>query len=135
MSEDRWLDIEGLFAEAADLAPAERHALLDARCVNDPGLRAELESLLDSHDRAGEFLRVPILTPSAAETALDTVDPPPLATRPGDLIGGRFRLLEQIGTGGMGIVYRAERADGQYDEQVAVKLLASPIPSPEAVRR
>jgi tetratricopeptide (TPR) repeat protein len=135
MSEDRWLDIEGLFAEAADLAPAERHALLDARCANDPGLRAEVESLLDSHDRAGEFLRVPILTPSTARMALDAVDPPPPPTRPGDLIGGRFRLLEQIGTGGMGIVYRAERADGEYDEQVAVKLLASPIPSPEAARR
>jgi non-specific serine/threonine protein kinase/serine/threonine-protein kinase len=130
MSEASWIEIEALLAEAAALGGSERQALLDARCAGKPGIRSEVESLLASHDRAGEFLEMPILTAAGIplhtrETSIDA----------NALVAGRFRLLEQIGEGGMGVVYRARRDDGEYDEQVAVKLLASSMHSAEAVRR
>ena len=133
MSEASWVEIEALFAEATELGPSERQALLDARCAGKPALRSEVESLLASHDRAGAFLQRPILTDAAAPLPLRDVDSTQLEA--GDLVAGRFRLLEQIGAGGMGVVYRARRDDGEYEEQVAVKLLASSMHSAEAVRR
>lgn len=133
MSEPGWIEIEALFAEAAELDPSERQALLDARCAEKPGIRSEVESLLGSHDRAGVFLQMPILTGSGNPLHARDADSTSLQT--GDLVAGRFRLLEQIGAGGMGVVYRARRDDGEYEEQVAVKLLASSMHSAEAIRR
>jgi serine/threonine protein kinase len=74
-------------------------------------LRSEVESLLAAHDRAGSFLEVKtqISSDSARELSLVSKQL------------GPYRLLEPIGHGGMGTVYRAERADGQFQKQVAVK--------------
>ena len=58
----------------------------------------------------------------------------PRPGEPGQTIG-RFRLVEQIGEGGMGVVYRGERADGEFVEQVAIKLIAAPLHDPDALRR
>src|SRR5215831_8623287 len=93
-----WTRIKAIFDEALDRPPAERAALLATRCVNEPDLRAEIESLLASHEGAGEFL-----TGSATDALPEEVV--------SDLTGhtlGSFRLIEAIGRGGMGIVYRAE---------------------------
>jgi non-specific serine/threonine protein kinase/serine/threonine-protein kinase len=121
-----WDDIETLFAEAMELAPGERAALLDARCGGRTELRAEVEALLASHDGSGDFLG-------------SMTGPPrnPLADAP-SLLGqtmGRYRLLERVGEGGMGVVYRGERADGQFAEQVAVKLIPLAIANTDTLRR
>jgi eukaryotic-like serine/threonine-protein kinase len=119
MNEDRWADVESVFSDALALDADARRLLLDARCAGRPAMRAEVESLLASHDRAGSFLQ-------AATIAHGGVDMPRMPDLAGEIVG-RFRLLERIGEGGMGVVYRAERADGEFSEQAAVKLLTTPI--------
>jgi eukaryotic-like serine/threonine-protein kinase len=126
MATDGWTDVEALFAAAVELPVSERARLLDARCASDPALRAEVEALLAAHDNAGDFLDAPPPLPSAG--------PEP----PEDLTGrtvGPFRLLEAIGRGGMGVVYRAERTGGDFSQRVAVKVIDAPVRSPEILRR
>ena len=125
MSNDSWTEIESVFAEAAELDQAERGALLDVRCAGRPELRREIESLLVSHDAVGRFMTVAHASPA---------DPQRVRDHAGEIVG-RFRLLERIGEGGMGVVYRAERADGEFAEQVAVKVLSAPIHTTDALRR
>ena len=120
-----WTEVEELFDAAVDLEAAERAALLDARCPDRPDLRAEVESLVEAHLRAEQ------LQPSHAEP-----DPTPIMPSPGPgSVIGSFRLVEPIGAGGMATVYRAERADGTFEQQVAIKLIATPVSQAGAARR
>jgi eukaryotic-like serine/threonine-protein kinase len=127
MSGESWEEVEAIFASAAELGPAERAALIEARCSGRPELRAEVESLLASHDGVGRFL-------DTASMGSDRKG----AESPADLSGrmiGRYRLLERVAEGGMGVVYRAERTEDEFREQVAVKLIAVPLHSVDALRR
>ena len=90
---------------------AQREALLSVLRLHEPLVAAEVASLLESHDRPGDFL-----------PSLPVDDEPP------DLAGrsvGAYRLLTLLGTGGAGAVYLAERSDGSFAKRVAVKLLSS----------
>jgi eukaryotic-like serine/threonine-protein kinase len=127
MNSESWEEVEAIFASVAELGPAERAALLEARCSGRPDLRAEVESLLASHDDAGRFLET-------ASTGSDRDGAPSSGDLSGRMIG-RFRLLERVAEGGMGVVYRAERAEDEFREHVAVKLLAVPVHSADALRR
>ena len=90
-----------LFLAARELrSPAERGEFLDRACAGDAVLRAEVEALLEAGDRAGDFLQSP--APAV------TVDQQPLAERPGAVVGP-YKLLEQIGEGGFGVVFMAEQ--------------------------
>ncbi len=117
MTPERWQQIRELFDEAAVLDGEERAGFLDQACAADAELRREVESLLVSDDRAGTgFLNTPAidLTPRS-----DGAGAP---TRVGRRIGA-YNIVQEIGRGGMGEVYRAGRADGQYEKQVAIKLV------------
>ena len=127
MSDESWVEIEALFAEAAELPAVARQAFLDARSAGRPALRAEVESLLASHDGSGGFMHVATRGSGAFDDVLSRGEP-------GQTIG-RFRLVERIGEGGMGVVYRGERADGEFDDQIAIKLVAAPLHDPAALRR
>lgn len=114
MTPERWRQICEVFDRAVALRVEERAAHLDTVCANDPDLRQEVESLLFSHQQAGTgFLNTP---------AVDLRGPSPAPTRVGRRIGA-YNILEEIGRGGMGEVYRAGRADGQYKKEVAIKLV------------
>jgi tetratricopeptide (TPR) repeat protein len=117
-----WEEVEAIFADAVELAPAERARLLDRRCEGRPRLREEVLTLLAAHDTAGGFL--------AVEGSANAAGAAPL---PQQAIGP-FRLIEPIGEGGMGVVYRAERADGEFTQQVAIKLLDASLRG-DALRR
>ncbi len=110
-----------LFGEAVELGHEERGHFLD-KCRLEAEFRAELDSLLAAHNSASEQLqRAP------AELLAD------LEAEPGNHLGervGPYRLLEELGRGGMGVVYLAERADGSFEQQVAVKCINRALVSP-----
>ena len=115
MTPERWEQIKAVFTRAIALDGVARMAYLDSACGPDAELRAEVESLLASSPPEGDhFLDTPAmrlpLAPSAASHAA------------GRRVGP-YELLEELGRGGMGEVYRAHRADGQYKQQVAIKLI------------
>src|SRR6516162_9469211 len=93
-----------IFKAAVKLAPERRAAYLDQTCGADPELRREVESLLRAYDAPGSFLQDPADRPRA------TVDNAPLTEGPGTAIGP-YKLLQQIGEGGMGVVYMAEQQE------------------------
>jgi eukaryotic-like serine/threonine-protein kinase len=115
MTPERWQQIREVFDRAVSLEAGDRLAYLDTACGPDSELRREVESLLCSDREAGTgFLNTPAVDLTQAE--------PPAASRVGRRIGA-YNILEEIGHGGMGEVYRAGRADGQYEKEVAIKLV------------
>jgi hypothetical protein len=82
--------------------PAERAAYLEQACAGDPALRQRIERLLQAHGRPDGFLEGPALGLAG------TVHEPPITERPGSIIGP-YKLMEQIGEGGMGLVFVAEQ--------------------------
>jgi WD40 repeat protein/serine/threonine protein kinase len=118
---------ESLFIEALlKPTPEARAAFLDAACADDAALRRAVELLLRAHERAGPFLRDP------AAAAASTVDAP---TRegPGTVVGP-YRLLEQIGEGGFGVVFMAEQV-APVRRKVALKVLKPGMDSKQVVAR
>src|SRR5262249_43139486 len=97
-------------------SPEERAAFLDAACGADVELRRRIEALLRAHDEAGGFLRD---QPAARDPAA-TVDRPD-SEGPGSVVGP-YKLLEQIGEGGFGVVFLAEQTQ-PVRRKVALKVL------------
>ena len=122
MKPERWERLKELFVEAQSLDGVERERFLDGVSTDAPDLRAELESLLAAEQDAGRFLEA-----SAAEDLLrdlQTPAPSPLGRR-----FGPYRVISEIGRGGMGVVYRAARADDAFHKEVALKLLHTDLES------
>jgi len=128
MDAGRWQRIKTLFDAAQARSPSERAAFLREACAGDVALRKEVHSLLRAHETAGP-----------ADRFLECMDAA-LHHRPSEegLMGkriGPYELVEELGEGGMGRVFLARRADGQFDQQVALKLLGVGFSSPEAKER
>jgi tetratricopeptide (TPR) repeat protein/tRNA A-37 threonylcarbamoyl transferase component Bud32 len=114
-------ELENLFEQAVGLAANEREQFLAKHC-SDPDLRRELELLL-AHDRGAETF----LQRAVSEEASSTLQT--LVFSPGQRLGP-YRVLSIIGRGGMGLVYLAERADGKFEQRVAIKVLQSDVDLP-----
>ncbi len=125
MSDQRLDRLEELLAEVLERPAEARSAFLDEACGDDLGLRRELEELLGVHEEASRFFDG--LTGEIAAAAPLELDS---AARPRMQIGP-YRTLEAVGHGGMGAVYRAERVDGAFDQQVALKLLHLDMETPQ----
>ncbi|MFN2542022.1 MAG: protein kinase [Chthoniobacterales bacterium] len=126
LTAERWQRIKEIVAEALEeKSPTARAALIKERCGDDAELLREVESLLDQTtgsfenfaDNATESLRrqMSILAPDARV--------------------GAYRILREIGRGGMGAVYLAERADGAFEKDVAIKVLKRGTDTDEVLRR
>src|SRR6266581_3776775 len=105
-----------IFAEALDLPLSERAAHLDRACAGDEKLRRRVEGLLLTHDQAGGFLERP-----PVEMAIGSRVGASAGEKPGDRIG-RYKLLQQIGEGGCGVVYMAEQEE-PVNRRVALKII------------
>jgi non-specific serine/threonine protein kinase/serine/threonine-protein kinase len=104
LSPAQWSQVEVLFADVLALPPAQRRRQLDGR-TEDPAVRAEVEALLSAAATGAGFLASPAAVVGKGA--------------PGDsLLAGRV-----LGCGGMGEVYEADRADGQFEQQAALKVL------------
>jgi len=126
--------VKQLFHAALEREPHERRTFLADICADDFALRQEIESLLSLFSEHQDFLQSPIFELSAADVAAQVLAEKDEPSIIGQLIGS-YRLIRKIGHGGMGAVYLAERDDGHYDQQVALKLIKRGMDSEELVRR
>ena len=123
---DRWTQIEAIFLEGADLPVGERAAFLDARCGGDAQLREEVLSLLRF-----DGVEEPHVMDAIHAGVASALGENPAA---GQLLGP-YRIEREIGRGGMSVVYLASRADGEFQKQVAVKLIKRGMDTAAVVER
>ncbi len=122
--------VEDIFLAALEKStPEERVAFLDAACKDDLDLRRRVERLLGAHPKAEGFLESPA-RPAGEETAAYV----PAKEHVGALIAGRYKLLEQIGEGGMGTVWVAEQTQ-PVRRKVALKLIKAGMDSKSVLSR
>ena len=130
MTPERWREIREVLHEALELGLQERSEYLDCACAADSSLRGEVESLLASSDEArSSFLESLPLAHVSLTEGVETED----------AMGGRrlgvYQLVRRIGQGGMGTVFLAVRADGEFRRQVAVKLILPGLNSDDVLKR
>jgi serine/threonine protein kinase/tetratricopeptide (TPR) repeat protein len=140
MTPERWKQIEDVFQTAVDLPPRERRQYIVEACTGDDTLREQVEHLVAQHDRAGDFIEAPAIAvanfqhtsgPDATTlSTTDSFDDPSIGRRV-----GVYRILREIGRGGMGAVYLAERADSEFRRQVAIKLIKRGMDTDFILRR
>ncbi|MCG8460165.1 MAG: serine/threonine protein kinase, partial [Holophagales bacterium] len=122
-AEERWALLERLFHAALELPPHEQEAFLGREC-RDPAQRRQLVAMLACDRRSGDPIAEAVEGLCCAVRVGDSEPASGRAAGEGDLGRmGPYRLLEQAGQGGLGAVYLAERADGQFQRQVAVKVV------------
>ena len=115
MEKPHWQQIEALFDHALSLGPAERERYVAALSLEDPAMGLELASLLSASESAGGFMAQPASTSRAVE------GPATESLAAGTRLGA-WRIVRLLGHGGMGEVYEAARADGQFEQRAALKL-------------
>jgi len=127
MNGPSWSRVKRVFQRAVELEGTERDAFVEEACAADRALRAEVASLLAAHDEAGDFISRPLI-------AVDPQDFEQPATFPHQQIGP-YRIVEELGAGGMGHVYRGVRVDGEIDQQVAIKIIRASRATPSILQR
>lgn len=128
MTPERWQQIKKILDQVVMVTPDERAVLLDQACKDDQTLRQEVESLLQEHS----------LTSAGLLDSPITFDDPTQQGNGESWAGrriGPYEVIELIGEGGMGAVYRAARADEQYKKQVAIKIVKHGLDTPFARAR
>jgi len=129
MNSQRWQQVRVLFEDAVGRPRPERQAFLDRACGGDEALLHEVLLLLAADDDETPFLDAPMSMDALLVMAKDAE-----ASREGEPIGP-YRLVRKLGQGGMGTVYLAERADGQFRKQVALKLVRQGLHPDDLPRR
>ena len=124
MTGARWGEVKAVLAAVLEAPPEKRAALIDTLCGSDGEMRASVESMLAMEARAEELLNTQVV-PGAA---LRSEDPAPEQIGP-------YRVLREIGRGGMGVVYLGERADGEFRRQAAIKVITSGLRDADLERR
>lgn len=120
----RWRQVKEIFQTVVELPAEERPRYLSFACKGDSGLQAEVEAMLSADRQADRFLE---------SSPFQSI--PQTPSRALDRRIGPYRILRQIGHGGMGAVYLAERADGNFEQRVAIKIIRRGMDTVEMLRR
>jgi len=131
---DRWNEIDAEFGRLLLMSTGERVRALDELSAADAEMGAEVASLLTASTKAETFLESPAIEHCRPMLEDDLELRPYAADARGQLVG-RYRLVSPIGRGGMGDVWLAERADGAFDQRVALKLVKRGMDSEEVLMR
>src|SRR6185436_19496412 len=126
-----------VFSATRRLSAEERAAYLDEACAGDAALRQRVEELLRATEEAGAFLQVPALGAQRPADVLPSTNLLPSVAAPGEKAGdriGRYKLLQQIGEGGCGIVYMAEQEE-PVRRRVALKVIKLGMDTKQVVAR
>lgn len=126
MTPDTWEKVKDIFSMAVALEAGERELTLDRVCGGDARLRAEVEALLRSNDENHGFIEEPVFR---VQDAIPSAE-----TSTGRCIGP-YRVEREVGRGGMGTVFLARRHDGEFHQEVAIKIVSNSLLSSEALRR
>jgi len=134
LTPERWAQIRQIFDGALERPEVDRAAYLRVVCARDEELRREVESLLSSHDSAGDFLDKPAANISGVTRTLvsSSVE---LPEYPAGYRVGPYELQKCIGRGGMGSVWLAARFDNEFKKKVAIKLVKRGMDTQEILRR
>ena len=128
MQAERWQRVENILQSAIDCASEQRSDFLDEACGGDDELRREIESLLALNDKSG------FTDASAFDEAIASLERRS-AEMDGERIIGCYRVLREIGRGGMGSVYLAARADDQFQKLVAIKIIRRGLDTDDIIER
>ena len=131
MTPERLRRIRAVYEAALEMDPAAREEFLERECQADGDLRKEVERLLGAREHLPEWLAGPLLGP--AGPVLDAMAKAAPGMEGRQLRG--YELIREIGRGGMGTVYLAERADGTYRKQVAIKIVHDEKKNSEILER
>ncbi len=127
MTRDEWQRIKSITADAWDQPDEARAAFVAAACAGDEALLREVESLLRAAVDAEDLYETPAIALPGGAEALGEI------ARSGPVVSGArigvYRIVRELGHGGMGAVYLANRADGEFEQQVAIKFVGSRIAS------
>ncbi len=126
MDEKNWHNVKEIFLAALEKDASDRTGFLDEICADDSDLRQEIESLLASHEEIEDFIEKPafevgeVFTTGANQTEKHF---------------GNYKIIHEIGAGGMGAVFLAERSDGEFEQKVAIKIIRQAIAESELISR
>ncbi len=134
MTSEQWQAVRTVLERALEMPQAERTSYLDHACAGDPAMRQEVESLLQADEQATHAFLAGKAIDHVELSAEMTADHARADTLQGRRIGS-YLVLEEIGHGGMGTVYRATRADDQFSQQVAVKVVRGGLGDRLAIQR
>lgn len=135
LSAERWRRVKQITSDALERPESERPSWLAGVCAGDEALRREVESLLRAHARAGQFLETPgVAEAGAAEVVVTAALQGSMPIAAGRSIGP-YRIIRELGQGGMGVVYLAERADAVFEKKAAIKVVRGGFASAALMER
>jgi serine/threonine-protein kinase len=130
MTTERWRRIEELVLSALEFDSAQREEFLQGACAGDTALRAEVESFLAVQSEAQDFISSP-----AVAYAIGYLPREETVEQMTDHRLGPYKILRELGHGGMGVVYLAAREDDQFRQNVAIKLIKRGLDTDDILRR
>ncbi len=128
MSPEHWQRVKAIFYAAQEHDENERAAFIAESCNGDNELRREVESLLASYQKSHTFIETPAFETSPFETEDENQDFTSKRI-------GHYKIINEIGRGGMGAVYLAERDDDEFRQRAAIKLIKRGLDTDEVIRR
>ena len=122
----RWRQAKEIFLDALEIPETEREKFIEEKCADDSLLKKEVEELLAAHFESESFIEKPLFEVASIFKN---------KTGNKETVFGNYRIIREIGVGGMGAVYLAERSDGEFNRQVAIKIVRQNFADKELINR